>query len=129
MSLSQSQGQGQSPYNALAQYLTSPLAQTQTIGDQSNGNSLGNGTSGSQDGDDRKKWMLATGLGGLFTPGQSLLCDHYSSKRWDGAHTDTGPSGEMIPQVRPEHMSPMQLEMLAREGFDIDVSTTQHDIA
>lgn len=29
----------------------------------------------------------------------------------------------MIPQIRPEHMSPMQLEMLAREGgFDGDVS-------
>jgi len=29
----------------------------------------------------------------------------------------------MIPQVRPDQMSPMQLEMLARE-FDGDVSPT-----
>lgn len=28
----------------------------------------------------------------------------------------------MIPQVRAEHMSPMQLELLAREAFDTDVS-------
>ena len=74
MSLSQSHGQDQSPYNALAQYLISPMTQTQTIGDQPNGNANASGSgSGSQDGDDRKKWMLATGLGGLFTPGKSSL--------------------------------------------------------
>lgn len=125
MSLSlsqQSQGQGQSPYNALAQYLTSPLAQTQTIADQSNANGSGNGSGsvGSQDGEERKKWMLATGLGGLFTPGTWLFLT-CSINGGVGSHTP-GPSGEMIPQARPEHMSPMQLEMLAREGFDTDVS-------
>jgi hypothetical protein len=31
----------------------------------------------------------------------------------------------MIPQIRPDQMSPIQLEMLARE-FDGDVSFTYH---
>lgn len=61
------QAQGQSPFNALAQYLTSPIAQTQTIAESAASNH-----GGSEGGDaEKRKWMLATGLGGLFTPGKS----------------------------------------------------------
>ena len=44
----------QSNYNNLAQYLASPP------GDQSSEAEV-----------EKKKWMLATGLGGMFTPGKS----------------------------------------------------------
>jgi len=46
----------QSNYNNLAQYLASPP------GDQSSEAEV-----------EKKKWMLATGLGGMFTPGKSAL--------------------------------------------------------
>lgn len=67
MTQAQGQGQGQSPYSHLAQYLASPLAQNQAIEPSSNN------SSSSQEGGDaeKRKWMLATGLGGLFTPGTS----------------------------------------------------------
>lgn len=93
----------QSNFNPLAQYLTSPPA-----GELSQ---LANGELDAE----KKKWMLATGLGGMFTPGTWM--PSHSKGRADMI----GPSGEMIPQIRPDQMSPMQLEMLARE-FDTDVS-------
>lgn len=40
-----------------------------------------------------------------------------------GGLVTPGPSGEMFPQMRPEMMSPIQLEMLARShGIEGDVS-------
>jgi hypothetical protein len=51
----------QSNYNSLAQYLASPP------GDPSSEAEV-----------EKKKWMLATGLGGMFTPGK--FC-HPSSKK------------------------------------------------
>jgi hypothetical protein len=61
-------GQGlshsQSNYNPLAQYLTSPPG---------SGSEQQLSTSAGDAEVEKKKWMLATGLGGMFTPGKTLL--------------------------------------------------------
>jgi hypothetical protein len=48
----------QSSFNPLAQYLTSPPANEHSL--------LAHGADSDAE---KKKWMLSTGLGGLFTPG------------------------------------------------------------
>lgn len=62
-----------------------------------------------------RQWgQTVNGLGGFMTPGQLFPDDCLCV-----AHLHVGPSGEMFPQLRPEMMSPMQLELLAKaNGLD-----------
>jgi hypothetical protein len=85
--------------NQLAQmYLASPLVQSQAASFQTQQQS--NSQPQNQEGE-KRRWTVQNS-GGLVTP---------------------GPSGEMFPQLRPEMMSPMQLEMFARsQGIEGDVS-------
>jgi len=53
----------QTNFNNLAQYLASPPA------------AENNPSAGSDADIEKKKWMLATGLGGMFTPGTYLSND------------------------------------------------------
>lgn len=86
----------QSPYGMAQMFLTSPSSSNS---DQHAGSYV------AYDYRQQRKYNVVTGPNGLLTPGWLA-----ANRNADSA----GPSGEMLPELRLDLMSPMQLEMLSR---------------
>lgn len=99
----------QSPFHPLAQmYLISPPGQAQGQNQQNAAHAWQEGEAG-DGGQYQRKWNDPHAMAGVLTPGQSVAS--FSFTRVDPYIAQ---SGDIFPQIRPEMMSPMQLEILAR---------------